>query len=75
MYHLNNFIESIRGNAKLTAPIADSHKSVLLCHQANIAQRSGATLHCDAKNGHIIGNKEAEKLWSRSYEKGWEMKL
>lgn len=75
MYHLNNFIESIRGNAKLTAPIADSHKSVLLCHQANIAQRTGATLHCDAKNGHIIGNKEAEKLWSRSYEKGWEMNL
>ena len=75
MHHLNNFIESIRGNAKLTAPIADAHKSVLLCHQANIAQRTGATLHCDAKNGHIIGNKEAEKLWSRSYEKGWEMKL
>jgi len=75
VYHLNNFIESIRGNTKLTAPIADSYKSVLLCHQANIAQRTGATLHCDPKNGHIIGNREAEKLWARSYEKGWEMKL
>lgn len=75
MFHLNNFIESIRGNAKLTAPISDAHKSVLLCHQANIAQRTGATLHCDPKTGFVKGNKEAEKLWSRSYEKGWEMKL
>lgn len=75
MFHLNNFVESIRGNAKLTAPISDAHKSVLLCHQANIAQRTGATLHCDPKTGLVKGNEEAEKLWSRSYEKGWEMKL
>lgn len=75
VYHLNNFIESIRGNTKLTAPIADSYKSVLLCLQANIAQRTGDTLHCDPTDGHIIGNKEAEKLWARRYEKGWEMKL
>ncbi|HEY3391044.1 MAG TPA: Gfo/Idh/MocA family oxidoreductase [Prolixibacteraceae bacterium] len=75
LYHLNNFVESIRGNAKITAPIDEGHKSVILCHLANISQRIGATLHTDPKNGHIIGNKDAEKLWGRSYEKGWEMKL
>jgi predicted dehydrogenase len=75
LFHLNNFVESIRGNAQVTAPITEGHKSVLLCHLANIAQRTGSTLHIDPKNGHIIGNKDAEKLWSRNYEKGWEMKL
>ncbi len=75
MYHQLNFIESIRGDAKITAPILEGHKSVILCHLANISQRTGSTLHCDPKDGHIIGNKDAEKLWSRSYEKGWEMKL
>jgi predicted dehydrogenase len=75
LFHLNNFVESIRGNAKVTAPITEGHKSVILCHLANIAQRTGTTLHCDPKNGHILGNNEAEKLWRRSYEKGWEMKL
>ena len=75
LYHLNNFVESIRGNAKVTAPIQEGHRSVVLCHLANIAQRAGATLHIDPSNGHIIGNAEAEKLWRRSYEKGWEMKL
>jgi predicted dehydrogenase len=73
--HLNNFIESIRGNANPTAPIGEGHKSVLLCHLSNIAQRTGATLNIDPINGHIIGNNPAEKLWKRSYEKGWEMKV
>jgi predicted dehydrogenase len=75
LYHLNNFVESIRGNTQVTAPITEGHKSVLLCHLANIAQRTGNTLHIDPLNGHIIGNKDAEKFWSRSYERGWEMKL
>jgi predicted dehydrogenase len=75
LFHLNNFVESIRGEATVTAPILEGHKSVVLCHLANIAQRTGATLLTDPANGHILGNKEAGKLWSRSYEKGWEMKL
>jgi hypothetical protein len=38
----------------------------------NIAWRVGRDLKIDPKNGHIIGDKEAEKLWSREYAKGWE---
>ena len=53
----------------------EASKSILLCHLANIAQRTGATLHCDPVNGHILNNDEAMKLWKRSYEKGWEPKL
>jgi predicted dehydrogenase len=75
LYHLSNFIEGIRRNTKITAPVSDAHKSVLLCHLANISQITGSSLNCDPANGHIIGNKEAEKLWRRDYEKGWEMKL
>jgi hypothetical protein len=75
MFHFNNFVESIRGNAKLTAPIDIGHKSVLLCHLANIAQRTGRTLYCDPYNGHILNDKDAMKLWRREYEKGWEPKV
>ena len=71
LYHFDNFVKTIRGESKLTGPVDVGHKSVLLCHLANIAQRTGTTLHCDSKNGHIKGNKEAEKLWGREYEKGW----
>ncbi|HEY0678952.1 MAG TPA: Gfo/Idh/MocA family oxidoreductase [Chitinophagaceae bacterium] len=72
MYHFNNFVQAIRGETKLTAPIDDGHKSVLLCHLANIAQRTGRTLNCDPSNGHILNDKEAMLLWRRNYEKGWE---
>jgi predicted dehydrogenase len=75
LYHFNNFIDSIRGDAKLNSPIDEGHKSVMLCHLANIAQRTSSTLHCDPNNGHILNNAEAMKLWRREYEKGWEPKI
>ncbi len=74
-FHFINFVESIRGNTKLTAPVTEGHKSVLLCHLANIAQRTGRTLHCDPANGHILNDAGAMKLWKREYQKGWEPKL
>jgi len=73
--HQDNFVQAVRGEAKLTSPIDEGHKSVLLCQLGNIAQRTGSTLVCDPKNGHIFGNPAAQKLWSRSYEPGWEPKI
>ena len=75
LYHFNNFVEAIRGNEKINSPVDDAHKSILLCHLANIAQRTGRTLHCDPANGHIKDDKDAMMLWKRSYEKGWEPKV
>lgn len=71
-FHFHNFINSIRGEATLTSPVSEGSKSVLLCHLANIAQRTGSTLYCDTTNGHILENKKAKHLWKREYEKGWE---
>lgn len=75
LYHFENFLKTIRGEASLNAPIADASRSVLLCHLANIAQRVGRRLHCDPTNGHIQSDKEAMALWGRSYQKGWEPKF
>jgi predicted dehydrogenase len=71
-YHFHNFVDSVRGETTLNSPIIEGHKSVLLCHLANIAQRTGTTLHCSPDNGHILNNEEAMQLWKRTYEKGWE---
>ena len=73
--HLQNFADSIRGKQKLVSPITEGHKSTLLPQLGNIAYRVGRTLYCDPSNGHIKDDKEASALWSRAYEKGWEMKL
>ncbi|HEX7847685.1 MAG TPA: gfo/Idh/MocA family oxidoreductase, partial [Chitinophagaceae bacterium] len=74
-FHFNNFVDSIRGTATITSPIDEGHKSILLCHLASIAHRTGRTLNCDPKNGHILNDPGAMKLWRREYEKGWEPKL
>lgn len=73
--HLLNFIDSIRGKAKLNSPIAEGHKSTMLPQLGNIAYRTGQTLYCDPATGRIKDNPAAELLWSREYEKGWEMVL
>ena len=75
--HIANFLAAIRNEKplKLNAEIEKGHKSTLLCHLGNIAQRTGRTLNCDPSNGHIIDDKQAMALWSRNYEKGWEPKV
>jgi predicted dehydrogenase len=73
--HLLNFCEAIRGNEKINAPITEGHKSTLLPQLGNIAFRVGRVLECDPSNGHILHDKEAMKLWSREYEKGWDPKV
>jgi predicted dehydrogenase len=75
MEHFNNWLASIRSGAKLNSEIEDGHRSTLLCHLGNIAQRTGRALKCDAKDGHITGDKDAMALWTREYAKGWEPKV
>jgi len=81
MIHIEDFISSIRtvGNngptRKSNSEIDGAVKSTLLCHLGNIAHRTGRTLNCDPKNGRILNDKDAMKLWSREYEKGWTPKL
>jgi predicted dehydrogenase len=75
LFHFNNFVDAIRGETTINSPIDDGHKSVLLCHLANIAQRTGRTLQCDPGNGHILNDAGAMKLWRREYEKGWEPQI
>src|SRR4030095_6688061 len=58
-YHFENFVNSIRGEEKLNSPVNEAQKSVLLCHLANISQRTGRALDCDPENGHVMHYSEA----------------
>ncbi|RYY34367.1 MAG: Gfo/Idh/MocA family oxidoreductase [Sphingobacteriaceae bacterium] len=73
--HMANFIQTIQGNAKLTQPVTEGHKSTLIPQLGNIAQRVGRVLNIDPKNGHILNDTEANKLWSREYAPGWDLKV
>lgn len=73
--HLQNFVSTIRGDAKLTADILQGHKCTVIAHLGNISQRVGRTLNCDPLNGHIINDKEAMQLWGREYDGNRNVKV
>lgn len=73
--HIRNFFNGIRTGEKLNADIQSGHISTLLVQLGNISQRVGRTLNINSKNGHILRDREANRLWKREYEKGWEMKI
>ncbi|MEM9885327.1 MAG: Gfo/Idh/MocA family oxidoreductase [Bacteroidota bacterium] len=70
--HIMNLVTGIKDGKPTSSPIAEGHKSVLLCQLANISWFTGRALDIDQRNGHIVGDKEAMKHWGRSYEPGWD---
>ncbi|MFT3946895.1 MAG: Gfo/Idh/MocA family oxidoreductase [Agriterribacter sp.] len=70
--HIQNFFDGIRKGTVLNSDIEEGFKSTLLNQLGDIAMRTQSTLRTDERNGHIIDNAEANKLWKRNYEQGWE---
>lgn len=71
--HIADFLNAVRNGSKPNGDIEELHKSTLLVQLGNIAWRTGHRLNIDPSNGHIIHDPEAEHLWSRTYEPGWEL--
>jgi predicted dehydrogenase len=69
--HLDNFASAVRTGTPLSAPVSDGAKTAMLCHLGTIAHQTGRILRTDPKNGHIIGDVEASKLWKREYDASW----
>ena len=74
MVHAWNFLESIRGREAPASEIEEGHKSTMLIHLANIADRTGRAIRCDPKTARIQDDDEAMRYWKREYEPGWEPK-
>jgi hypothetical protein len=72
--HVSNILYTIRGKEVLTSPIETDAVSQMLTHYANIAYRINKGFDIDEQSGRIY-DRDAMKLWSRTYEPGWEPKL
>jgi predicted dehydrogenase len=70
--HLDNFTGAVRNGPQLTAPIEDGAKTGMLCHLGTISQQVGRKLRTDPANGHILGDADAARLWSREYDPRWK---
>lgn len=72
--HVVNFFNAIRSKETLTSPIDEGAISQMLTHYANISYRINKGFNVDENSGKIF-DREAMKLWYRTYEPGWEPKL
>jgi predicted dehydrogenase len=72
--HFANMISAIRGQGKLNQPVAQGNVAVTMLQLSNIAYFCNRKLNLDSA-GKITGDKEAEAMTRRTYEKGWEPKV
>ena len=72
--HAENFFNTIRGKETLNSPIDMGVISQQMTHYANIAYRINKAFDIDTETGRIY-DRDAMKLWSRTYQPGWEPKL
>jgi predicted dehydrogenase len=73
--HFANFIAAIRNGAKLNAPISIGNVAVTMLQLSNAAWEVNRELQLDTRDGKILGDPQAMKLWGREYENGWEPHL
>jgi predicted dehydrogenase len=73
--HYQNFVEALRAEDRklLTCDIHEGHLSAALPQLANIAYRTGRQLTFDGKTEMFVNDKEADRLLSREYRKGFEV--
>lgn len=73
--HFANLIAAVRTGDKLNQPVAQGNVAVTMLQLSNIAYFTGRKLNLNPATGAIIGDKEAEAMTRRTYEKGWEPKV
>ncbi len=68
-----NFIDAVRANDRSiqTCDIAVGHQSTVLPLIANVAYRLGREVRLDGKSESFVKDKEADKLLTRDYRKGY----
>jgi predicted dehydrogenase len=73
--HYQNFVDALRaGDPKiLTCDILEGHLSSTLPHLANIAYLTKRSLEFDGKSERFKDDKDADKLLTREYRKGFEI--
>ncbi|QXD22847.1 Gfo/Idh/MocA family oxidoreductase [Opitutia bacterium ISCC 51] len=73
--HVGNFIDCIKSGKQTVAPVEAAHRTISICHLANIAIRLGRkTLKWNPKREKIIGDKEASQYLSKPIRGNWRLR-
>jgi predicted dehydrogenase len=72
-WHLQNWLDCIRSRELPVADVEIGHRSVSVCHLANIARAAGRPLRWDPQNEKFLDDPPANLYLSRERRKGFEL--
>ncbi len=71
--HLQNWLDCVRSRHKPSADVEIGHRSVTVCHLANIARQVGRSLRWNPANECFIDDPAADALLVRQRRQGFEL--
>jgi predicted dehydrogenase len=71
--HLQNWLDCIRSRARPVADVEIGHRSISVCHLANIVRRLGRPLDWDPVTERFVSDADADGLLSRPRRAGFEL--
>jgi predicted dehydrogenase len=72
-WHLQNWLDCIRSRERPVADVEIGHRSISVCHLANITRQLGRRLRWDPAAEHFVDDDEANRLVTRPRRKGFEL--
>jgi predicted dehydrogenase len=71
--HLQNWLDCIKTRGRPNAPVEVGHRSITICHPANIARELGRKLRWDPAAETFPDDQDARNLLDRPRRAGWEL--
>lgn len=72
-YHMEEWLECVRSRKTPSADVEIGHRSVSICHLANITRQLGRRLKWNPETEQFPEDREASALLSRTRRKGYEL--
>ena len=71
--HMRDFLDCIDSRKRPNSDVEIGHNSMIACHLANIAFRTGRRVAWDAEREQVIGDAEAQTLVTKAYRGPWTL--
>ena len=71
--HVRNFLACMDSRKRPNSDVEIGHNSMIACHLANIAFRTGRRVQWDKAGERIVGDAEAQKLILKPYRAPWTL--
>jgi predicted dehydrogenase len=73
LWHIADFINSVKTREPTAAPVEAAHRATSLCHLAHIAILTGRKLRWDPVSEHFLDDTEANRFLSRCPRSPWRL--